>query len=240
MLLCTTRGNTCLHPAPPPELQPLLHALLPSLSGCVWGLGSLVSTVITLGSPHQSLEAYPFGRVLVRGLSHAGGQPPCWAGGPGVRAAQLERHLDCHCNASHAYAPSMPLFQPCVTTLLLHQTLSTPPPPPAHTHRRSVRVSQRTCPSQRAAAPCSMLTTCTRMRLAWRPRGLCAPPAAPCAAARAAGARHGHAVAAAWLHLQTLCLSTARMRWVSRWVGCCLGRPERVYARPGKASALLC
>jgi hypothetical protein len=33
--------------------------------GQVWGLAPKVATLVTLGSPHQSLEAYPFGRAEV-------------------------------------------------------------------------------------------------------------------------------------------------------------------------------
>lgn len=35
--------------------------------GQVFGLSPLVHTLVTLGTPHQSLEAYPFGRAEVRG-----------------------------------------------------------------------------------------------------------------------------------------------------------------------------
>lgn len=35
-------------------------------NGETFGLAPLVHTLVTLGTPHQSLEAYPFGRAEVR------------------------------------------------------------------------------------------------------------------------------------------------------------------------------
>lgn len=40
--------------------------------GQVFGLSPLVHTLVTLGTPHQSLEAYPFGRAEVRPRGPAG------------------------------------------------------------------------------------------------------------------------------------------------------------------------
>lgn len=123
-------------------------------NGETFGLAPLVHTLLTLGTPHQSLEAYPFGRAEVSCRQCNSPGRTRWVGVPGCP------HLACDVTAA-AHHP-----RPCDCPLC-HNTLCRRPGSASWACR------------QTSAPACSMPTTTTLTQTVCsrqRSRAFAAPP----------------------------------------------------------------